>query len=105
MNPSPAPPAGPPRLLLVEDDPVSAAFLREAEAALRVAEAAYRFGERGILDWLDAQRTYRAARNELISARYDLATVSVEIDRLRSIASDIVVPTSSTENNTLPGLR
>ncbi len=79
--------------------------LAQASAAQRIAEAAYRYGERGILDWLDAQRTYRAARNELISARYDLATVSVEIDRLRSIASDIAVPTSSTENNTLPGLR
>ena len=79
--------------------------LAQASAAQRIAEAAYRYGERGILDWLDAQRTYRAARNELISARYDLATVSVEIDRLRSIASDIAVPTSSTQNNTLPGLR
>lgn len=79
--------------------------LAQASAAQRIAEAAYRYGERGILDWLDAQRTYRAARNELISARYDLATVSVEIDRLRSIASDIAAPTSSTQNNTLPGLR
>ena len=79
--------------------------LAQASAAQRIAEAAYRYGERGILDWLDAQRTYRAARNELISARYDLATVSVEIDRLRSIASDIAVPASSTQNNTLPGLR
>lgn len=34
MNPSPAPPAGPPRLLLVEDDPVNAAFLAGAAAAL-----------------------------------------------------------------------
>lgn len=79
--------------------------LAQASAAQRIAEAAYRYGERGILDWLDAQRTYRAARNELISARYDLATVSVEIDRLRSIASDTAVPTASTENQPLPGLR
>lgn len=34
MNPSPAPPAPPPRLLLVEDDPVNAAFLAGAAAAL-----------------------------------------------------------------------
>ncbi len=42
MNPSPAPPAGPPRLLLVEDDPVNAAFLAGAAAALPadVAQAA-----------------------------------------------------------------
>jgi cobalt-zinc-cadmium efflux system outer membrane protein len=29
-------------------------ILREAQSALRVAEAAYRYGERGILDYLDA---------------------------------------------------
>lgn len=63
-------------------------ILAQAGAAQRIAEAAYRYGERGILEWLDAQRTYRAARNELISARYELATVSVEIDRLRSIPSE-----------------
>ncbi len=34
MNPSPATPAPPPRLLLVEDDPVNAAFLAGAAAAL-----------------------------------------------------------------------
>lgn len=57
-------------------------IVAQAEAALRVAEAAYRFGERGILEVLDAQRVYRAARGELISARYDLAEALVEIDRL-----------------------
>ena len=57
-------------------------ILRQAEAALKVAEAAYRFGERGILDYLDAQRVYRAARNELISARYELRAAAVDIERL-----------------------
>src|SRR5574343_1321331 len=61
-------------------------LLSQAAAAQRIAESAYRYGERGILEWLDAQRTYRAALNELIAARFDLATVSVEIDRLRSIS-------------------
>lgn len=79
--------------------------LAQASAAQRIAEAAYRYGERGILEWLDAQRTYRAARNELINARYELATVTVEIDRLRSIASDTAAPTSPTESTTLPRLR
>ena len=69
--------------------------LAQASAAQRIAEAAYRYGERGILEWLDAQRTYRAARNELITARYELATVSVEIDRLRSISNSISNSTSS----------
>ncbi|HMM71167.1 MAG TPA: TolC family protein [Rhodocyclaceae bacterium] len=57
-------------------------IVRQAEAALRVAEAAYRFGERGILDVLDAQRVFRAARNELISARYELMSALAEIERI-----------------------
>ena len=57
-------------------------IVRQAEAALKVAESAYRFGERGILDYLDAQRVYRAARNELIAARYELRAAAVDIERL-----------------------
>ena len=60
-------------------------IVRQAESALRVAEAAYRFGERGFLEVLDAQRVFRAARSELIAARYELATAWVEIERLRAI--------------------
>ena len=59
-------------------------LLREAEAALRVAEAAYRFGERGILDFLDAQRTLRTLRSELNATRYDLRAALVELERLRA---------------------
>ncbi|WP_374243881.1 TolC family protein [Zoogloea sp.] len=59
-------------------------ILREAEAALKVAEAAYRFGERGILDYLDAQRVFRAARNELIAARHELQLAVIDIERLRA---------------------
>ncbi len=57
-------------------------IIREAEAALKVAEAAYRFGERGILDYLDAQRVFRAARNDLIAARFELRSADIEIARL-----------------------
>lgn len=56
--------------------------VREAEAALRVAEAAYRFGERGILDVLDAQRVLRAVRADLLQARFQLQAVAIEIDVL-----------------------
>ena len=59
-------------------------IVRQAESALKVAEAAYRFGERGFLEVLDAQRVFRAARAELITARYELATAWVEIERLRA---------------------
>ncbi|AXS78813.1 TolC family protein [Dechloromonas sp. HYN0024] len=60
-------------------------ILRQAEAAVTVAEAAYRFGERGFLEVLDAQRVFRAARAELITARYELASAWVEIERLRAL--------------------
>lgn len=59
-------------------------ILKQAEAAVKVAEAAYRFGERGFLEVLDAQRIFRAARAELIAARYELASAWVEIERLRA---------------------
>jgi len=56
--------------------------IRDAEAALRVAQAAYRFGERGILDVLDAQRVLRAVRADLLQARYALQAAAIEIDLL-----------------------
>ena len=61
------------------------AILREAEAALKVAEAAYRFGERGILEVLDARRVFRAARNDLIAARFELEVARIEIERLQAV--------------------
>jgi cobalt-zinc-cadmium efflux system outer membrane protein len=64
---------------------VSAAFdgwLREAQAAVRVAEAAYRFGERGILDVLDAQRVLRGVRADLLQARYQQQSARIALDQL-----------------------
>jgi cobalt-zinc-cadmium efflux system outer membrane protein len=56
----------------------------KAASALRIVEVAYKAGEKGFLEVLDAQRVYRAARNELIVARYELATAWAEIERLRA---------------------
>ncbi len=56
--------------------------IRDAEAALRVAEAAYRYGERGILDVLDAQRVLRAVRADLLQARFQQQAAVIEIDLL-----------------------
>lgn len=55
-----------------------------AASARRIAEVSYRYGERGMLEYLDAQRTFRLARNDLIKARFDLASVVTEIQRLRA---------------------
>lgn len=59
-------------------------LLKEAESALKVAEAAYRFGERGILDYLDAQRVLRSTRVDFLNARYELQAALIVIERLRA---------------------
>lgn len=56
--------------------------VREAEAVLRAAEAAYRYGERGILDVLDAQRVLRTVRADLLQARFELQAAAIELDVL-----------------------
>lgn len=56
--------------------------VREAEAALRVAQAAYQFGERGILDVLDAQRVLRGVRSDLLQARFQLHAARIALDQL-----------------------
>lgn len=61
---------------------LSQGAMREAEAALRVAQAAYRFGERGILDVLDAQRVLRSVRADLIDARFQLQVARIALDQL-----------------------
>jgi cobalt-zinc-cadmium efflux system outer membrane protein len=61
-----------------------AGLLREAETVLKVAEAAYRLGERGIIDYLDAQRTYRTVRNDYLNARFDRQAALIDLDRLRA---------------------
>lgn len=61
---------------------LSQGALAEAEAAVRVAEAAWRFGERGILDVLDAQRVLRSLRADLIQARFEAQAALIELERL-----------------------
>ncbi|MFM2435590.1 MAG: hypothetical protein RL063_1571, partial [Pseudomonadota bacterium] len=60
-------------------------LLGRAESVLKVAESGYRYGERGILDYLDAQRTYRAVRKDHLAALYDLIVSVLEIERLLGI--------------------
>ncbi len=60
-------------------------IVRHAADALRIAEVAYKAGEKNFLDVIDAQRVYRAARNELIGAQFELASAWAEIERIRAI--------------------
>jgi outer membrane protein, heavy metal efflux system len=61
-----------------------AGLLKEAETVLKVAEDAYRLGERGIIDYLDAQRTYRTVRSDYLNARFDRQAALIDLDRLRA---------------------
>lgn len=77
---------------------LSSGAVREAEAALRVAEAAYRFGERGILDVLDAQRLLRQVNADLLDARFQVRAAGVELDHLAGFGLDGLLP----ETHSLP---
>lgn len=77
--------------------------VHRAQSALKVAEAAWRHGERSLLDYLDAQRVYRAVRNELIAARFELAAARIELDRLQARGEELQTlpsPTSPTAPTT-----
>jgi cobalt-zinc-cadmium efflux system outer membrane protein len=61
---------------------LSTGAVREAQSALMVAEAAYRFGERGILDVLDAQRVLRTVNADLLDAKYQYQIAKIELNFL-----------------------
>lgn len=68
-------------------DAFEGGLLRQAEAALRVAEAAYRFGERGFIEVLDAQRVLRTVRGDFLAARFDRQAALIDLEQLRATAS------------------
>jgi cobalt-zinc-cadmium efflux system outer membrane protein len=59
-------------------------LVKEAEKALEIAQAAYRFGERGLIEVLDTQRVLRGVLSDFLQARFDLQAAVTEIDRLRA---------------------
>lgn len=65
-------------------------LLQQSEATLSRAEAAYKFGERGILEYLDAQRVNRDVRRDYLIAKFDYFFSILQIERF--IGSDLVQP-------------
>jgi cobalt-zinc-cadmium efflux system outer membrane protein len=57
-------------------------LLSQAESVLKVAASAYRYGERGILEYLDAQRTFRLVRKDYLASKYDYIVAILEIEQL-----------------------
>ena len=72
-------------------------LLKQAESVLKVAESAYRFGERGILEYLDAQRTYRAVKKDYLSAKFDYVSTMLEVERL--LGTELLQTNEQDKNN------
>lgn len=60
-------------------------WLREAQEALDASETAYRLGERGLLELLDAQRVLRSVRLSFLQAQFDRQAALVDLDALRAL--------------------
>ena len=56
--------------------------LRAAESAVEGAKAAYRFGERGIVEVLDAQRVLQSVRGDLLDAQFARQSALVDLEEL-----------------------
>lgn len=61
---------------------LQAGSLREAEAAVDAARSAYKFGERGIVEVLDAQRVLQGVRTDLLDARYARQSALIDLEEL-----------------------
>lgn len=61
---------------------MQAGSLKEAEAAVEAARAAYRFGERGIVEVLDAQRVLQGVRSDLLEALYARQSALIDLEQL-----------------------
>ena len=59
-----------------------AGSLRAAESAVDAAKAAYRFGERGIVEVLDAQRVLQSVRGDLLDAQFARQSALVDLEKL-----------------------
>ncbi len=61
---------------------LQAGSLREAQAAVDAASSAYRFGERGILEVLDAQRVLQGVRTDLLDATFAKQSTLIDLEEL-----------------------
>jgi cobalt-zinc-cadmium efflux system outer membrane protein len=63
--------------------------LRAAVSAVDAAKAAYRFGERGIVEVLDAQRVLQGVRGDLVDAQFARQSALVDLEELGAIAPGV----------------
>lgn len=60
--------------------------LRAAERAVEAAQSAYRFGERGIVEVLDAQRVLQSVRNDLLNAQFARQAAVIDLEELGALS-------------------
>jgi len=59
--------------------------MRAAASAVDAAKAAYRFGERGIVEVLDAQRVLQSVRGDLLDAQFARQSAFVDLEELGAV--------------------
>ena len=64
-------------------------LLFEAQAAFNVAKAAYKYGERSILDYIDAQRTLAIVKQNYINSQFDRHYACIDILQL-SVSTQVL---------------
>jgi cobalt-zinc-cadmium efflux system outer membrane protein len=67
-------------------------LIKEAENVVQVAQTAYRFGERGLIEFLDSPRIFRGIISDSMLARFELQSAAAEIDRLRAHYPKELIP-------------
>lgn len=65
---------------------LQAGSLHEAESAVDAAQSAYHFGERGIVEVLDAQRVLQSVRSDFLDAQYARQSALIDLEELGAIA-------------------
>jgi outer membrane protein, heavy metal efflux system len=68
---------------------LEAGSLYAAERAVDAAKAAYRFGERGIVEVLDAQRVLQNVRDDLLDAQFNRQSALVDLEELGAITPGV----------------
>jgi cobalt-zinc-cadmium efflux system outer membrane protein len=64
---------------------LEAGSLHAAESAVDAAKAAYRFGERGIVEVLDAQRVLQSVRGDLLDAQFARQAALIDLEELGAV--------------------
>jgi len=64
---------------------LQAGSLHEAESAVEAAQSAYHFGERGIVEVLDAQRVLQSVRSDLLDAQFARQSALIDLEELGAV--------------------